>query len=178
VTHVDGNMVGVIDVERVLAEVIGSKEDLSQDILDQIEQPASGKNMVLVVDDSLVARKQVCKTIENNMALETVIAKDGQHAIDLPKQWADTQDPRLERLALVVSDIEMPKMDGYTFTTEVGADERLKHLYIILHTSMSGVFNRTMVDKVGANKFIAKFDGDILAQAVINVMKDLTGEQQ
>jgi two-component system chemotaxis response regulator CheV len=62
-------------------------------------------------------------------------------------------------------------MDGYTFTTEVRADERLKNLYIVLHTSMSGVFNQTMVDKVGANKFIAKFDPDVLGQAVIDALK-------
>jgi two-component system chemotaxis response regulator CheV len=162
----------------VLAEVTGTKEGLSQNILDQIERPVGGKDMILVVDDSLVARKQVCKTIENNMALETVIGKDGKQAIYLLKQWADTQDQTLDRLALVISDIEMPEMDGYTFTTEIRADERLKHLYIILDTSMSGVFNQTMVDKVGADKFIAKFDGDILAQAVINVMKDLAAGQQ
>jgi two-component system chemotaxis response regulator CheV len=65
-------------------------------------------------------------------------------------------------------------MDGYTFTTEVRADERLKNLYIILHTSMSGVFNQTMVDKVGADKFVAKFDPDVLAQAVIDALKEPT----
>jgi len=110
------------------------------------------------------------------MLMETITAKDGRQAINLLKGWADNEDPRLDRLAMVISDIEMPEMDGYTFTTEVRADDRLKHLYIILHTSMSGVFNQTMVDKVGADKFIAKFDGDVLARAVIDVMKGLTGE--
>jgi two-component system chemotaxis response regulator CheV len=104
---------------------------------------------------------------------KSVIAKDGKEAIDLLKQWADEQDPRLGRLALVISDIEMPKIDGNTFTTEIRADERLKHLYVILHASMSGVFNQSMVDKVGADKFIAKFDADALAQNVISVMKEL-----
>ena len=177
VTHVDGNMVEVIDVERVLAEVMGSKDDLSREVLDQVPQPQAGKNLVLVVDDSLVARKQICKTVENNMKLDAITATDGKQAISLLKQWADTEDPRLDQLALVISDIEMPEMDGYTFTTEVRADERLKHLHIILHTSMSGVFNQTMVDKVGADQFIAKFDADVLAQAVIKVLKGLAVAQ-
>jgi two-component system chemotaxis response regulator CheV len=171
VTHVDGKMVEVIDVERVMAEVIGVKEDLSQAVKDQIEQPSAEKNLVLVSDDSMVARKQVCKTLENDMLLETITTKDGKEAIDLLKGWADNNDPQLDRLAMVISDIEMPEMDGYTFTTEVRADERLKDLYIVLHTSMSGVFNQTMVDKVGANKFIAKFDPDVLGQAVIDAMQ-------
>jgi two-component system chemotaxis response regulator CheV len=172
VTHVDGKMVEVIDVERVLAEVVGTKENLSQEIKDQVEHPNVEKNLIIVSDDSLVARKQVCKTLENDMSLETLTTKNGQETIDLLKNWADNKDPRLDRLALVISDIEMPEMDGYTFTTEVRADERLKDIYIILHTSMSGVFNQTMVDKVGANKFIAKFDPDVLGQAVIGAMKE------
>jgi len=171
VTHVDGKMIEVIDVERVMSEVVGTKENLSQDIKDLIEQPNVEKNLILVSDDSLVARKQVCKTLESDMSLETLTTKNGQEAIDLLKNWAENNDPRLDRLAMVISDIEMPEMDGYTFTTEVRADERLKDIYIILHTSMSGVFNQTMVDKVGANKFIAKFDPDVLGQAVIDAMK-------
>lgn len=168
VTYVNEQMVEVIDVERVLSEVIGAKENVSQEVLDQIDdEPRVEKNLILVSDDSMVARKQVCRTLENDLDLKTVIAKDGKEALNLLKTWADEGDPRLQELALVISDIEMPEMDGYTFTTEVRADERLKHLYIILHTSMSGVFNQTMVDKVGANKFIAKFEPDVLAQAVM-----------
>jgi two-component system chemotaxis response regulator CheV len=170
-THVDGKMIEVIDVERVMSEVVGTKENLSQDIKDLIVQPNVEKNLILVSDDSLVARKQVCRTLEKDMLLETLTTKNGQEAIDLLKNWAENNDPRLDRLAMVISDIEMPEMDGYTFTTEVRADERLKDIYIILHTSMSGVFNQSMVDKVDANKFIAKFDPDILGQAVIDAMK-------
>jgi|TARA_B110000971_G_scaffold46193_2_gene46262 two-component system chemotaxis response regulator CheV len=171
VTHVDGDLVEVIDVERVMSEVVGTRESLSQAVRDQVEHPHVEKNLILISDDSLVARKQVCKTLENDMLLETLTTKNGKEAIDLLKSWADNKDPRLDRLAMVISDIEMPEMDGYTFTTEVRADERLKGLYIVLHTSMSGVFNQTMVDKVGANKFIAKFDPDVLGQAVIDAMK-------
>ncbi len=172
VTYVNDKMVEVIDVERVLSEVVGAKEDVSQDVLDNVDHDRdTAKNLVLVSDDSLVARKQVCKTIENDLNLETITAKDGSEALSMLKAWADDNDPRLDRLALVISDIEMPEMDGYTFTTAVRSDERLKHLYIILHTSMSGVFNQNMVDRVGANKFIAKFEPDILAQAVIDALK-------
>ena len=175
VTHVDGKLVEIIDVERILAEVVGVKEDLSQETLDQADSIARDKNLILVADDSLVARKQVCKTVEEHLSMETITAKDGRQALDLLKGWADNNDPKLERLALVISDIEMPDMDGYTFTTEVRADDRLKHLYIILHTSMSGVFNQSMIDRVGADKFIAKFDPDLLAQAVVNACQQKQG---
>jgi len=174
VTYVNEKMVEIIDVERVLSEVFGAKEDVSDDILDNAHLDENmEKNLILVSDDSLVARKQVCKTVEQDLNLETVTTKDGKEAIDLLKSWADNKDPQLDRLAMVISDIEMPEMDGYTFTTEVRSDERLKHLTIILHTSMSGVFNQTMVDQVGADAFIAKFEPDILAQAIIDALKKL-----
>lgn len=171
VTHVDDKMVSVIDVERIMEEVMGTKEDLSQDMIDKVGNQTITKDLILVSDDSIVARKQVCKTIEADMSMETVTAKNGQQALDILKGWADNNDPQLDRLALVISDIEMPEMDGYTFTTSVRADERLQDIYIILHTSMSGVFNQDMVDKVGANKFIAKFDPDLLADAVLDALQ-------
>lgn len=174
VTYVNKKMVEIIDVERVLAEVIGAKEEVSQEILDSVTKEVNiDRNLVLISDDSLVARKQVCRTIEKDLNMQTVTAKDGKEALDLLTSWVDNDDPQLDRLALIISDIEMPEMDGYTFTTEVRSNERLKHLYIILHTSMSGVFNQSMVDRVGANKFIAKFEPDILAQAVIDAREQI-----
>ena len=172
VTYVNEQMVEVIDVERVLAEVVGARDHVSQEVLEELDAaPVPERNLVLVSDDSMVARKQVCKTLEQDMHLETVVTKDGRQALELLKSWADDNAPQLQRLALVVSDIEMPEMDGYTFTTEVRADERLKDIYIILHTSMSGVFNQSMVDRVGANKFIAKFEPDRLAEAVSEALR-------
>ncbi len=172
VTYVDEKMVEVIDVERVLKEVIGSKEHMSDELKSQVpDQAERKKDLVLVVDDSVVARKQVCKTLEEDMGLQTVTGKNGLEGLNILKGWAEEEPEKLDRLLLVISDIEMPEMDGYTFTTEVRANDRLKHIHIVLHTSMSGVFNQTMVDKVGANKFVAKFEPDILAGAVLDVIE-------
>ena len=52
----------------------------------------------------------------------------------------------------------MPEMDGYTLTAEIRDNDKLKHMWVILHTSLSGVFNEAMVQKVGANDFIPKFN--------------------
>jgi len=62
----------------------------------------------------------------------------------------------------------MPDLDGYTLATEIRRDARLKDLYVILHTSLSGVFNNAMVQRVGADRFIPKFSPNELAQAVLD----------
>lgn len=70
-----------------------------------------------------------------------------------------------------MSDIEMPTMDGYTLTSLIRQDSRLKNLYILLHSSLSGVFNESMVKQVGADRFIPKFHPDDLARVVADSLE-------
>jgi two-component system chemotaxis response regulator CheV len=173
VTKVDGELVEIIDVEKVLAEVIGWNEEVSEEYVDEAaEQDDERKPIVLVADDSSVARNQIKRTLEK-LGIECVLAHDGKLALEQLQRWAedDAEIPLHERLFMVISDIEMPEMDGYTFTTEVRKDPRLDKLHILLHTSLSGVFNNAMVEKVGANDFIAKFQPDVLAKSVLKRLK-------
>ena len=164
VAHIDDQLVEIIDVERVLAEVVGSPAEVSEGI---VRDPADeGHNLVLIVDDSGVARKQMVKTL-SRVGCETITAKDGTEALDLLQNWLLNDAEELQRLALIVSDIEMPRMDGYTLTSSIRQTEGLKHFSVLLHTSLSGGFNQAMVDKVGADKFISKFEADLFAQAVL-----------
>ena len=66
----------------------------------------------------------------------------------------------------MITDAEMPEMDGYKLTYEIRQDERMKDLYIALNTSLSGSFNDAMVEKVGCDKFISKFQPDKLVEIV------------
>jgi two-component system chemotaxis response regulator CheV len=95
-----------------------------------------------------------------------VVVNDGREALDYLRSLAD-RGPLAEQLLMVISDIEMPGMDGYALTAEIRRDPRLCELYVLLHTSLSGVFNKSMVQKVGANRFVPKFGADELAQGVI-----------
>ncbi|PVZ66749.1 chemotaxis protein CheV [Pelagibaculum spongiae] len=164
VTEIDNQLVEIIDVEKVLDEVSPRSVQISSDINIEVQQHLP--QHILVVDDSSVARKQICRTLAQ-VDLETTTANNGREALELLKSWADDGMDIHKQLLLVISDIEMPEMDGYTLTTEIKSDPRLKDLHIILHTSLSGVFNNAMVEKVGADQFIAKFQPDELAGAVM-----------
>jgi len=74
-------------------------------------------------------------------------------------------------LTMIISDVEMPRMDGYTLVTEVRKTPELEGLYVMLHTSLSGVFNETMVKRVGADIFMAKYKPDELAEVVQQRMR-------
>jgi len=177
ITSVDEEFIEIIDVEKVLADVIGARTDVSQDQIDEGNSFDLSDKFMLVVDDSTVARKQVQRTLDQ-LGVASVVAKNGREGLDLLLQWADHEPEKIEKkLIMVISDVEMPEMDGYTLTTEIRKDPRLADLYVILHTSLSGVFNTAMVEKVGANEFIAKYDPDILGTAVLGRIKSFSEEQ-
>ena len=108
--------------------------------------------------------------------IECTLANDGQEGLDVLQGWVDEGINLQEKIALVISDIEMPRMDGYTFTTKIRQDPRLSSLYVLLHTSLSGVFNNSMVEKVGANKFIPKFKPNELVTAVLDIINKKTAD--
>lgn len=173
VTRVEEELVEIIDVEKVIAEVIGQEEGVSSEILDTVEHETDTMDMphILVADDSSVARNQIKRTLEQIGNIEITLANDGKQAFNLLKGWAENDQARLKRTAMVISDIEMPEMDGYTLTTAIRENSELRDLYVILHSSLSGVFNNAMVEKVGANQFIAKFKPDELAGMVLDRLK-------
>jgi two-component system chemotaxis response regulator CheV len=168
VTDIDGSLVEILDVEKILDEIAPINTEVASDVIDgDIVEKAANKR-ILVADDSSVARKQIQRAI-STLGIECDLVKDGKAALNLLKETAKTQ-PVVERYALMISDVEMPEMDGYTLTSEVRADQDLAGLHVILHTSLSGIFNQAMVEKVGADNFIAKFDPDELAEAVQKVI--------
>lgn len=167
VTRVEDRLVEIIDVERILAEVVPLQENVSAGVIDERAHAAAVSRKVLIVDDSAVARKQVSRCLQE-IGVEIVTLNDGRQALDWLKALADTGEDVSQHLLMMISDIEMPEMDGYTLTAEVRNDPRLKDLHVTLHTSLSGVFNQAMVKKVGADDFLAKFKPDELARLVID----------
>lgn len=150
VTRVDNQLVEIIDVEKILAEVAPVSEEISIGVIDAEVHHKAVSLRVLTVDDSSVARKQVSRCLET-VGVEVVALNDGRQALDyLLKMVAEGKKPE-EEFLMMISDIEMPEMDGYTLTAAIRNDPRMQKMHITLHTSLSGVFNQAMVKKVGAD---------------------------
>lgn len=169
VTEVDNKIVEIIDVEKILAEVSPMNEIIGEGIIqpEKVETEAQKELSVLIADDSSVARKQIKRCVEK-LGITTHVVNDGKQALDHLKALAEEGIEPNDRYVLLISDIEMPEMDGYTLTASIRDDPRLSSLYVVLHTSLSGIFNQAMVEKVGANDFLAKFKPDELATLVQN----------
>lgn len=175
VTKIDERLVEIIDVEKILAEVAPLPEAISDGIIEDGIAEKVVKKHILIVDDSAIARKQIQRVVEQ-MGIQCTLRKDGREALEYLEGLITAGKDPTEELVLIISDIEMPEMDGYTFTAEVRSNEKLKDLHIILHTSLSGVFNEAMVKKVGADDFLSKFNPDLLASRLNDKIVAITGD--
>jgi len=171
VTNVDDELVEIIDVEKVMADVFGYSDYIDESITVGTTKEDVKNKHVLVVDDSGMARKQIIRVLDK-MDIAFTQAKNGKEAYDILLDWAnDTSIPITERCSLVLSDVEMPVMDGYTLTKNIKEHPILGKLTVMLHSSLSGAFNESMVKKVGADDFIAKYDATELAGRVLTHLK-------
>lgn len=168
-------IVEIIDVEKVLAEIITYDTSISEGVLDEsIADKFHGKR-VLIVDDSSTARNLVRQTL-STVGIEIIEATDGLQALKLLKSWANEGKKVNDEILMMITDAEMPEMDGYKLTHEIRSDDRLKELYIALNTSLSGSFNDAMVEKVGCDRFISKFQPDKLVEVVQDRLRATLGQ--
>lgn len=169
VTRIDGALLAVIDVEHVLASIDGAPAELSL----QMQRVAGARRLsprrIMVVDDSVIARRRLVNLFKQ-MNIECVVARDGREALNRLLELAQAEPD--EKIKLVVSDIEMPRLDGYALTRAIREAPALRRLKIVLHSSLSGVFNEAMVQEVSADRFVAKFQPDLLAQVVLDLLPE------
>ncbi|MDC0602308.1 chemotaxis protein CheV [Aliiglaciecola sp.] len=166
VTEVENELIEILDVEKILNEISPLNTDVSEELAADLDMSTDQEDKIIfIADDSSVARNQVKKAL-TALGLKIEVAKNGLEALERLKEIAEETGDVTDKVGVLVSDIEMPEMDGYTLTAEIKNTPELQNLKVVLHTSLSGVFNQAMVKKVGADDFIAKFHPDELATAV------------
>ncbi|MDA7746927.1 chemotaxis protein CheV [Psychromonas sp.] len=163
-------LVEIIDVEKVLAEILHYKIDISEGVVDQNILSEFVGRKILHADDSSTARKQVSSTLEQ-LGIEIIPAKNGLEALTILKTWIEEGKNVEEELLMLITDAEMPAMDGYKLTNEIRNDPAMCELFVVLNTSLSGDFNKAMVKKVGCNEFLSKFQPDELVKVVQERLK-------
>jgi two-component system, chemotaxis family, chemotaxis protein CheV len=166
----DGRIVMIIDVEKVLAETEGLVDDpsLFADI-EQLDKQAT----VLFADDSVVARKQIAATLDH-LGVHHIQAKNGEEAWIKLQELVERADashmPVYEMLDAVLTDVEMPGMDGYVLTRKIKEDKRFAGVPVIMHSSLSADANITIGRESGADAYVAKFDPRELSNALTQVL--------
>lgn len=155
----DGRMILILDVEKLLSDICPrSDEEVFAGI---IERPELKAKCVLFADDSSVARTQIKKALDRlgMTYIQTTTGKEAWDYLEKLAQEAVGQGlAHVNSIQLVLSDIEMPDMDGFTLTKQIRSDPRLAHLPVVLHSSLTGSCNQEKGAQVGATDYVTKFD--------------------
>jgi chemosensory pili system protein ChpA (sensor histidine kinase/response regulator) len=125
---------------------VARKPAASAHVETQLEPAAPATPTVMIVDDSLTVRKITGRLLARE-GYTVVTAKDG---VDAMEQLQETVP------AVMLVDIEMPRMDGFDLTRNVRADSRLKHVPIIMITSRTADKHRAYAKEIGVNVYLGK----------------------
>ncbi|WP_129973663.1 MULTISPECIES: chemotaxis protein CheV [unclassified Pseudomonas] len=171
VTSVDGTLVQVLDIEKVIHGIAPAQIDMAPTELSMEDAEVLGNARILVVDDSQVALQQSVHTLRN-LGLQCHTARSAKEAIDCLLDLQGTA----QQINLIVSDIEMSEMDGYAFTRTLRETPDFAHLYVLLHTSLDSAMNSEKARLAGANGVLTKFSSPELTHCLIEAAKHVAAQ--
>jgi two-component system chemotaxis response regulator CheV len=162
----DGRIVMMIDVEKILSETTHYDDE---SVFSTIRaMPSLSSKTVLFADDSTVARKQVEKTL-NALGVKHISAINGRQAWEELQRIASRCDAIHElvntEVSLILTDVEMPEMDGYVLTKNVKSDPRFSGIPVIMYSSLSSV-NQHLGAQVGVDEYVSKLQPQKLAETI------------
>lgn len=168
VTELPGNkLVMMLDVEKVLSETTRYDDSFMFKDIDPIDD--GSRHTVLFADDSSVARKQITQTLDV-LGVRYIAAVNGRQAWEELKKLATHAESSgrkvRDMLSLVLTDVEMPEMDGYILTRHIKSDPRFEGVPVVMHSSLSGMSNQQLGKSVGVDEYVPKFEPQRLSQTL------------
>lgn len=165
----DGRIIQVLDIERVMSSILGfaiESEQLAGEVSQAGLDVLMAGRSIFFADDSSFARDQL-RGIFDAAGVSYEMARNGQEAWDRLNAIALSQAAQgqavSDRIPVIITDIEMPGMDGFTLTKKIKADRRFDGCKVIMHSSMSSKSNKDLGAQVGVDGYLAKFDAHELA---------------
>lgn len=167
VTELPGNvLVMMLDVERVLSETTKIEDDY---LFQGLQPIGNGEYTILFADDSSVARGQIERTL-NVLGLKFIAAVNGRMAWEELQKIAAvahaTGREVKDIIHLILTDVEMPEMDGYILTKNIKSDPRFHGIPIVMHSSLSSMSNQQLGKSVGVDEYVPKFEPQRLAETL------------
>ncbi|QXB21942.1 chemotaxis protein [Lelliottia amnigena] len=163
----------VLDVEQILYDITPSNHDLHATNLNTTKFNIKPGAVAIVAEDSKVARSMLEKGLEamNIPAEMHITGKEAWEKIGVLATQAQAEGvPITDKISLVLTDLEMPEMDGFTLTRKIKTDEILKHIPVVIHSSLSGNANEDHIRKVKADGYVAKFELNELSAVIEEVL--------
>jgi len=163
----------VLDVETILRKMNPTDNDEINAATLGSKIKIKPGTVILAADDSVVARSLIEQGLEA-MGLPFVMTKTGKEAWDQLNYLATAAETEgktiYDKVALVLTDLEMPEMDGFTLTRSIKKSTRFANMPVVIHSSLSGTTNEEHVKTVGADAYVAKFSAEDLSSTLRRVL--------
>jgi len=168
VTKIEGdNVLLILDLESVVQD-LGLYEPDVDNIPQELEK-FSG--LALVLDDSSTARK-IVKEALMKMGFQVIEARDGvEGLVKLDDLYATYEETLADNLKIIISDVEMPKMDGFHFAANVKEDGRFSNIPIVFNSSISDHFSEGRGIEAGGEAYLVKFEASSFYNEVARVVR-------
>lgn len=174
----DGRLVMLLDVEKVLSETSNYDDDI--EFRDIRPFPGAENHVVYFADDSSVARRQITQTLDA-MGVRYVGSVNGRQAweeLNKAAMQAEATGRKVSDLvSLILTDVEMPELDGYMLTRQIKADRRFAGIPVLMHSSLSGMSNQQLGHSVGVDEYVPKFEPVKLAETLVRLMRAADKDQ-
>jgi len=165
-----GKLVSILDVEQILSNVIGEDVVPHLDPVEETRAPAT----VFFADDSGLARKKIMEVLDK-MKISYQYAINGKEAWDKLAALASRSDQEKkavkESIGLILTDAEMPEMDGYVLTRHIKDDKRFEGIPVLMHSSLSSIANQKLGQQVGVDAYVPKFNPEDLAKMISGMLQ-------
>ncbi len=161
----DGALASMLDIDEIANEVLGPMPGGAEEC-----GPVLSGKTVLFADDSRLAREQV-KALLIRLGADVIECTDGEDAVQkLAKLKTDPAHRVAEDVPLVVTDIEMPRRDGYSLVRQIKGDPLLGGIKIVMYSSLSADQSQKAGLECGADEVIAKFSDRALGDAIARLV--------
>ena len=164
----------VLDVEQILRSIQPEEPEIDAKTVGPSLLLPPG-TVILAADDSHMARTLIERGL-TAMGAPFIMTKTGKECwekLQALSNEVEAQGKTIhDKVALVLTDLEMPEMDGFTLTRKIKHDTRFQSLPVVIHSSLTGSTNEEHVKNVGADAYVAKFVAEELASTIRRVLAD------
>jgi two-component system chemotaxis response regulator CheV len=157
----------ILDLESIIEE-LGFYTPNTEIEGGEIEQ---FRGTALILDDSSTARRLVKNALEK-MGLHVVEATDGVVGLEkIEELYSIFGDDIRNELKIIVSDVEMPQMDGFHFASKVKSDDRFKDIPLVFNSSISDHFSDIRGEQAGADAYLTKFNASSFYREIAEAIR-------
>lgn len=170
IIRLDEKLIVLLDFEKIVSD-ISPETGLKVSDIDKFSVRARNNTPILIAEDSPLLSKLICDCLKKSGYVNITYTSNGQEAWDKLQQYV-SEDTVEENVTLVITDIEMPQMDGHRLTKLIKEDSKLKRLPVIIFSSLINDEMRRKGDLLGANAQLSKPEIGLLVQAIDDILQN------